>query len=634
MESANIPGKDIYDIVNSNKENELKLQKVTKLLDSESSPNYLGDDGHTSLSLSIYLCNVTDDCQSLPILLMDSGAELINTRPLLSFSVQAKLNRVVRKLIEKNYIPSKEDLIDLPTILKKPGLVDEDIKSLVTSYLKNIKVKTLREKKSLDPERLTGVNHPSTAFIMLGHGGEDSTRRFRIPKGCIIVVQVHSGETNYTPNDFFQNIFEDPEKEKFLDPITNYKYIVDKINSKREYFTPLAIYREGDIYPGMYYTLISDWDRDSLLKLDYSGVVQYPFTKGPSGLGNRKVEKNKPGKDVFISLYDKSIYPTRSELEELVDNLPPELPKTIENIVKSASIDKNINIHQADLFEKLGPGVYYNLVCRSSSNSIEKIDPETDRKIINNSKRALVDASGIIIKDRPQIRQGVIESLAQRGPLIEKLNKNNPDHNPLVQPIKHAIELPYQGIEKLDRDLQEKYLKLHFSKNLNSDKINELEESINTIVTLYSDRLMEYYNNMINEYEQMYQAEGGKTKQDKYGNNISLKLNNYKYKKRRLEELIHKHTIVNHKFNRKPYLNESVLKEQQRLAHNKVLQNAARKGLSVQLAENNSKGFEERRVLAERQAQESLNRRVSKKATGGRRTRTERIKRKTRRFRR
>jgi hypothetical protein len=634
MESANIPGKDIYDIVASDNNSELKLQKIAKLLESKSSPNYLDDNGHSSLSLSIYLCRVTDNCQGLPIVLMDSGAELINTKPLLSYSVQANLNWVVRKLIEKNYIPSKEDLIDLSTILKKPGLVDEDIKSLVTSYLKNIKLKKLREKKGLDPERLTGVNHPSTAFVMLGHGGEDTTRQFRVPKGCILVVQVHSGETNYLPNDFFQNIFEDPEKEKFLDPVTNYKYIVDKINSTRDYFTPLAIYREGDIYPGMFYTLLLQWDRGSSLQLDYSGVAQYPFTKGPPGLGDKRVKKNTPGKDVFLSLYDKSIYPTRSKLEELVDNLPPELPKTIENIVNSANIDKNINIFQADLFEKLGPGVYYNLVCRSSKHLIQTIDPETDRKIINNSKRALVDSSGIIIKDRVEIQRDLIESLAQRGPLIEKLNKNNPDHNPLVQPVKHDIKLPYQEIEKLDKELHDKYLTLHFSKNLNLAKSNELRESINTIVTLYSDKLMEYYNNKINEYEQIYQTDEGKTKQDKYGNNIMLILNNYKYKKRRLEELIHENIVVNAKFNRRPYLNESVLKEKQRLAHNKLIQDDVTKGLSVQLAENNSKGFEERRVLAERQAQEYLNKRVSKNASGGRRTRTRRVKRKTRKTRR
>ena len=111
----------------------------------------------------------------------------------------------------------------------------------MTSYLKNIKLKTLREKKSLDPERLTGVNHPSTAFVMLGHGSEDTKRVYRVPKGCIIVILVHSGEFSVLNDNFFQNIFNDPEKEKFLDPVTNYKHIVERINSELYYKTALAI---------------------------------------------------------------------------------------------------------------------------------------------------------------------------------------------------------------------------------------------------------------------------------------------------------------------------------------------------------------------------------------------------------
>jgi hypothetical protein len=155
----------------------------------------------------------------------------------------------------------------------------------------------MRTRKSLDPKRLTGEHAPKTAFVIMGHGSETGSIK-QVPKGCILVVQVHSGEVNYIgQNSIFVNIFNDTKKQQFLDPVQNYKHVTEIINKNRTFLNnqekSLAIYREFDYYPDFTYTLISSWRSDTQgqtfvvsesdklkYRLQDSGIAKYPFKKG------------------------------------------------------------------------------------------------------------------------------------------------------------------------------------------------------------------------------------------------------------------------------------------------------------------------------------------------------------------
>jgi len=308
----------------------------------------------------------------------------------------------------------------------------------------NLKLKKIRERKQLDPARLTGATAPSTAFIIMGHGAELPERKV-VPPGCILVVQIHSGELSYLPANFFTDLFniDEIKKKAFLDPVTNYKSIVNIIKSLNQNNTPLAIYREGDEYPDLYCSLLTSWDskdqeefvgQSDSYRLKDSGVVKYPFNKGSvienlQHATNIIVKYTEPKKEQFLNLYNKSDYPTSDQLAKIIDS--NKQLKTIDEIIKFPSIANIIQKNQSELFEILGPGVYYNLICRATYPSLRIINPNTKMEILNNNKRSLVNSSGHIIKNKREILQGIEEAMFHRANLIRKLNKNNSELNPL-----------------------------------------------------------------------------------------------------------------------------------------------------------------------------------------------------------
>lgn len=469
-------------------------------------------------------------------------------------------------------------------------------------------MEALRQRKALDPARLTGVNHPSTAFVMMGHGFEDTTNTKVVPEGCIIVVQVHSGEGNHHPKNFYTNIFNDPEKDKYLDPITNYKYIVDKINSVRGYYTPLAIYREGDEYPEFKYALLSHWDGDASgfkqtesIMLRESGVGQYPFVEAPEF--EKYVKRDIPAKEIFLDLYNKSIYPPRAELEQAIDTITE--PKTLENIISSPQIQEKIRIPQSELFKKLGKGVYYNLICRATKDflSMSLTDANSGRVIIKNNQRSLVNWEGHIRTNRPEILQGIIEAEAHRKGFIDQLNKNRATNTPPEKTFN--INEIVDRIETLSNP--------DFSENIEMNMI-----MYNYLNKKYYPMLKEYYSNKLSQTQNPADIK-------KYTTLLS-RLERYKPKpaKERVKNEEH----------------ELLLQKQmadQRVAHSIALNRAAQneadfqmaalyQGLNqptvpVQLVENNKNGFKQRQELAERQAQEAVGKWTRKAPTGGKRTR-------------
>jgi hypothetical protein len=478
MELGDKSGKDIYGVIcSASKTSEEKLKLITQFLKNGSNPNYINEEGYTNLDFAITNTKygTAEDrpfSKQIVILLIDNGG-ITNKMSILFESIRENSINIVKKLIEKKYILKKSDndkpideITEIHRLLDQPGQISKEIREIVNKYIVSLQLKNIRVSKRLDPARLTGKNAPSTAFVVMGHGSETASERI-VPPGSILVTQVHSGELNYLNGEYFTDIFNHVgiTKETILDPITNYKRVVDLINLHRGYNTSLAIYREGDRYPDFFYSLLSSWDSKTYIdfvgqpnsyKCRDSGIAKYPFDKGTSiisgttqHVATEVVNKyNDPGKDNFLRLYDKSEYPTRAELQPIIEKGGL---NTMQKIIDSPEIGKKINLFQSDLFKKLGAGVYYNLVCRATNAAIRVVDSSTQRSILNNSQIALVNSSGHIHQEKREVLQRIEEAELHRKNLIARLNKNNLKRNPIPAiPLKqHKILLtPKQGASK------------------------------------------------------------------------------------------------------------------------------------------------------------------------------------------
>ena len=382
-------------------------------------------------------------------------------------------------------------------------------------------LKDLRERKHLDPTRLTGSSAPKTAFVMMGHGAELSDMKV-VPPGCILVVEVHSGELT-SVGKLFPAIFNDPNNANFLDPVKNYKYINDFLIKQMPYKnkTSLAIYREGDIYPDFRYHLLSYWDskddnvgqNNSFLLMD-SGIAKYPFTKGKRTVITVEYEQEDKGET--ISLYDKSMYPPKDifnqEIEdlktvELLDNVKT---NTFLNIMEGLRDSTDMTrIKQSEIFNKVEkredgfePGVFYNFICRSTGkNNILDVN----RLKINNNKRALVNSEGHIIRTKKEILGGIHEAMFHRGNLVPQLNLNKPvNMREILDTIYYEPSKRIEMFKKYNRELR-----AIFVKKLKEMRVYKDAESDNKQAVEYADSYIKQYEEYIEELDKIQSKSAG-----------------------------------------------------------------------------------------------------------------------------
>lgn len=381
-------------------------------------------------------------------------------------------------------------------------------------------LKNLRERRHLDPHRLTGASAPKTAFVIMGHGEELSDMKV-VPPGCILVVEVHSGELNYLTDTFFTNIFNDPNNENWLDPVKNYKYITDfvKKNSPLNKKPSLAIYREGDIYPDFKYHLLSYWDsigKNNTFNLKDSGIAKYPFTKGKST--KMIVEYTEKDKGEFISLYDKSMYPPNDILNQEIEEFKKaEFLDFVEadtflNIMEGVRDPTDITrIKQSEIFDKVEkredgfePGVFYNFVCRATTDKI-LVKNDFNRLIINNNKRALVNSEGHIIRNKKEILGGIHEAMFHRGNLVPKLNLNKPvNMREILDTIYYEPSKKIEIFKKYNRELRAIFLK-----KLKEMRVYKDAESDNKQAVEYADFYIKQYEEYIEELDKIQSKSAG-----------------------------------------------------------------------------------------------------------------------------
>jgi len=630
-------GKDIYNIIISATDDALKPELVKSLLDSGSNPNYINENKLSTLNYALrklyffsYEPNDINTWNQIVILLIDHGAKYPDDMLYNAFKYNNSV--IINKLIEKKYIPTADEQFRINTILSDQAQNNSktEINNLVIGYFaklsRNLKLKDIRERTQLDPKRLTGDNRPYSAFFMMGHGGESLDIKI-VPPGCIIVVKVHSGELNFLDESIvFPYILNHEKIDNFLDPVTNYKDVTTIINSHLNSKTPLAIYREGDEYPDFYYTLLSSWNAELLgygkdtYLLENSGIVEYPLHGAIVTPTKLFINKSAPGKEAFLDLYNASSLPYRFQLEQIINTIPE---PTIENIINFPQIQSLINIRQSDLFQIKGPGVYYNLVCRATRESIRVSDLETHQEILNNSQRALVDSSGHLRKNRTEILRQIGEAEHQRKDLIEKIRKNKSDNisGRIINELYFLEQQNNQPLSKIREFKLRNYLTL---KQAYEKKINDIlkERNLPEQNRWHTDE--EIANNLSIEQQKIKELD------DLFAESLRTGL---------LPENRSKKALLNpqHELN----LQEQMRK--QRAAHNKALKNSSTNesnlvntfgqvGLNipkvpVELAENNTKGFNQRRANAEKQAAAAV---AGWKKKGGRTRRHKKNKNKSR----
>ena len=123
----------------------------------------------------------------------------------------------------------------------------------------------IRNTKREEPKN-TGENHPTTLYIPFGHGGENVGEKHIVPKGCILVVKSHSGDTRFVV-DYIENV-------KAILDLKNKEVVFDPVSHKKELYSLLpsniqrginnitasnssAVYREGDTFNNFKYQLVN-----------------------------------------------------------------------------------------------------------------------------------------------------------------------------------------------------------------------------------------------------------------------------------------------------------------------------------------------------------------------------------------
>jgi hypothetical protein len=370
-----------------------------------------------------------------------------------------------------------------PTVLQAAPPTELKLTSPI-NFTRKGRIAEIASRKSFVPDMISGEYAPKNLYLMMGHGAEfmsniptekeyrdtitklvklypnndkilpklsngdvwrmmhsnnknkPSSKERVVPDGCLLVVQVHAGEVNYLPATTYANVLNNAEK--LLDPIKNYKEVVDTINKGRikgngtRETLPVAIYYPGDQYPNFQYSVFDLEDRpdEKIYKICNSGIAKY--TSGDSNNTFKKLYElieydDLSGADKIVSMFEKSMYPTAETVREFIDGLT-----MMEAIKKLTSMkgDKIIRVFQSDIFDMIKQpnsgfekGVYYNIICRATVSSL--LEKNMGRKVIRNNARSLInytDGPHIIKKGKNEILAGISEAVGQRARHVRQLN--------------------------------------------------------------------------------------------------------------------------------------------------------------------------------------------------------------------
>lgn len=300
---------------------------------------------------------------------------------------------------------------------KRWNKVNTSATNNVTSTKESI-AQAIKNRENFVPEIVnsrqdTGEHHPKRALLIMGHGEEgwvtndpitnNNTAAIRgnkwkvgskpdyvrVPKGSIVVVKPHSGESAWqSQNEIsYMNVLAKENERVILDPVRYIDDIVRLFGNVGENHKAgdelVAIYREGDLCPNFNYILIAKNMGDfNDIELSPSGIVSIPLKERMSAselepyLKIRHIPKTmtikeyKAQRDTGVNIEDLLKLSTDANGEQiLLNNFKAALEtydenKTFGEIFLDRKILGRNTIKQSTIFEQWPNTITYNFECR------------------------------------------------------------------------------------------------------------------------------------------------------------------------------------------------------------------------------------------------------------------------------
>jgi hypothetical protein len=223
-----------------------------------------------------------------------------------------------------------------------------------------------------------------SAFIILGHGEETQINfntRNKIPIGYKLVILAKCG--TITQSDEVSRILKEfsnnANRDIFLNPEDHKREIEGFLGEKE-----IHVFTEGMSYPSLNVRLLADWeDVPEIPELNLkakerpvvkSGLYKFPIDMEKWQLSNFKnIQKNIFGKFAVTGQYMPFVIKPREMTRMIYTNSIYPTPNTAHKMLNvSRSLHKfseKITVPLEKLFEEGGPGVYYYVICRSSTQN-------------------------------------------------------------------------------------------------------------------------------------------------------------------------------------------------------------------------------------------------------------------------
>lgn len=231
-------------------------------------------------------------------------------------------------------------------------------------------------------------------YLILGHGTEkvvELNEREKLPEGSTLVTYSESGNASFMEEVCKTlHLFKNPENLELLaDPVEHRNELEEELNHS------IRIYKPGTGIPELNISPLTTWDFYNMkhvktYQLMKSGVYRFPLTEEllfdspfykmsneeqeillKKQIVNDNIEQCSESivymnwknfdEEIIRKVYEGAIYPSEDVVE------------TIANIKSSPSaIGNKLTISLKTLIEKLGPGIYYYVICRADNEFYNK----------------------------------------------------------------------------------------------------------------------------------------------------------------------------------------------------------------------------------------------------------------------
>ena len=205
---------------------------------------------------------------------------------------------------------------------------------------------------------------PSKKVYTLGGHGNNGNDTFIVPKGCTVVVRVGKGDYAYSYDDNVNDLC--ILNNKTIENPSKYSDVLIKK------YGSIAIYQAGDECPNFQYFLLgcnkNDADMYHRCSDFSSGVIDIKQAKLAGECLTDLISIDTSNLTEYIhELYKHSVWPRKDDINKILSVISHLEPNDI-----LAKLEYVLQISQKELCNKF-PGVYYNFVCRVSSNSSRNI---------------------------------------------------------------------------------------------------------------------------------------------------------------------------------------------------------------------------------------------------------------------